>query len=70
LPVIDFIRDLQNQRVFGAGMPWQRFICAGILVATCNICTADLGPKRMAVPKFSHDFSDRQASEASSPVTA
>jgi len=70
LPVIDFIRDLQIQRLFGAGMPRQRFICASILVATCDIRTADLGAKRMAVPKFSHDFSDRQASEASSPVTA
>jgi hypothetical protein len=70
LPVIDFIRDLQNQCVFWAGMPRQKLICAGILVATCNICTATLEAKRMTIPKFLHDSNDRQAFGASPPVTA
>jgi hypothetical protein len=53
-----------------AGMPWLRRFCAGILVASRIICTADLGPKSEAIPRFSHDFSDRQGSGASPPVTA
>jgi hypothetical protein len=51
-------------------MPRQKLICAGILVASCNICTAELGAKRMTVPKFPHDSNDRQLFGASPPVTA
>jgi len=51
-------------------MPWLKRFCAGILVASRTICTAVLGPKRAAIPKFPHDSNDRQASGASLPVIA
>uniref|UniRef100_UPI0040487412 hypothetical protein n=1 Tax=Yoonia sp. TaxID=2212373 RepID=UPI0040487412 len=70
MPVIDFIGDLQNRCALSPDMPWQQRFCAGILVASRTICTAVLGPKRAAIPEFSHDFSDRQASCTSPPVTA
>uniref|UniRef100_UPI004047415B hypothetical protein n=1 Tax=Yoonia sp. TaxID=2212373 RepID=UPI004047415B len=70
MPVIDFIGNLQNQCALSPDMPWQIRFCAGILVASRTICTADPRPKRAIIPKFSHDFRDRQGSGASPPVTA